>query len=132
VAETAFFSRTFDDALALVVEARDYVADSLARDRDAVDTARQLVYDCETLRLTARLTQVMAWLLVQRAIHEGELSATQARAKANRLGGHSVCLADHPATLLQLPKRLQALMTRSLALYQRVARLDQMVAHGAA
>jgi regulator of CtrA degradation len=106
VAETAFFSRTFDDALALVVEARDYVADSLARDRDAVDTARQLVYDCETLRLTARLTQVMAWL--------------------------RVCLADHPATLLQLPKRLQALMTRSLALYQRVARLDQMVARGAA
>ena len=71
LANTAFFGRTFEEALALVIEARDYVAGRLAFDRETVGIAEQLVCDCETLRLTSRLTHVMAWLLIQRAIHAG-------------------------------------------------------------
>lgn len=132
LAKTAFFSRTFEEALGLVVEARDYVAGRLAFDRETVSIGEQLVCDCETLRLTSRLTHVMAWLLIQRAIHEGEILPEEAHAEANRLGGHSVCLVDDPAIAARLPKRLQTLMTRSLSLYVRVARLDEMAFRGAA
>ena len=132
LANTAFFGRTFEEALALIIEARDYVAGRLAFDRETVSIADQLVCDCETLRLTSRLTHVMAWLLIQRAIHEGEIPPEEAQTELNRLGGHSVCLVDNPATVERLPKRLQALMTRSHHLFVRVSRLDEMVCRGAA
>lgn len=131
-APTAFFGKTFEEALTLVIEARDYVAGRLAFDRETVGLERQLVVDCETLRLTSRLTHAMAWLMIQRAIHEGELTADDARDEENRLGGHDVCLFNEAETLAQLPKRLQSLMTRSHALYERVARLDEMVGQNAA
>jgi regulator of CtrA degradation len=132
IAQTAFFGKTFEEALVLVVEARDYVAGRLAFDRETVNLEQQLVVDCETLRLTSRLTHAMAWLMIQRAIHAGELTAEQAKQEENRLGGHEVCLFNEPDTLAQLPKRLQSLMTRSHALYLRVARLDEMIGPSAA
>ena len=139
LANTAFFGRTFDEALTLVIEARDYVAGRLSFDRETVSVSNQLVCDCETLRLTSRLTHIltsrlthiMAWLLIQRAVHEGEIPAADAQAAANRLGGHKVCLADDPATVERLPTTLQSLLTRSYKLFVRVARLDEMAARGA-
>ena len=49
IAQTAFFGKSFEEALALVVEARDYVAGRLAFDRETVNLEQQLVVDCETL-----------------------------------------------------------------------------------
>lgn len=132
LANTAFFGRTFEEALALVIEARDYVAGRLAFDRETVGIADQLVCDCETLRLTSRLTHVMAWLLIQRAVHAGEIPVEDAQTETNRLGGQSVCLVDDEAITGRLPKRLQTLMARSHNLYVRVSRLDEMVCRGAA
>ena len=132
VTSTAYFSRTFDEALGLVVEARDYVAGRLAFDREISGPVHQLTCDCETLRLTTRLTQVMAWLFIQRALHEGEITAEEAQRDANRLGAQDVCLADDADIAARLPKRLGSLMSRSLALYQRIARLDEMTVRGAA
>ncbi|MGD9538095.1 MAG: DUF1465 family protein [Alphaproteobacteria bacterium] len=132
IAQTAFFGKTFEEALTLVIEARDYVAGRLAFDRETVNLEQQLVVDCETLRLTSRLTHAMAWLMIQRAVHKGEISAEEARRADNRLGGHVVCLANEPQTLARLPKRLQSLMARSHALYVRIARLDEMAGETAA
>lgn len=132
LSSTAYFSRTFDEALGLVVEARDYVAGRLAFDREIGGPLHQLTCDCETLRLTTRLTQVMAWLFIQRALHEGEISAADAQRDENRLGAPDVCLQNDDATIGHLPKRLASLMSRSHALYQRIARLDEMAARGAA
>ena len=50
--ETTFFNRTYDEALQLVVEARDYIADNLNIDRNDASFADRLTYDCETLRLS--------------------------------------------------------------------------------
>ncbi len=132
LANTAFFGRTFEEALGLVIEARDYVAGRLAFDRETIGLADQLICDCETLRLTSRLTHVMAWLLIQRAIHAGEIPAEEATTEINRLGGHSVCLVDDSATMARLPTRLQKLMSRSHHLFVRISRLDEMICRGAA
>ena len=64
--ETAFYNRTYDEALEMTVEARGYVADVLIADRR--------YFDCEALRLTTRLSQMMAWLMVQRAVHAVEIA----------------------------------------------------------
>jgi len=61
------------EALALTREVRDYLRDYGEVDsRDlAVETAAH--YSLETMRLTSRLTNMMTWLLVQRAVHRGDL-----------------------------------------------------------
>ena len=72
--ETAFYNRTYDEALEMTVEARDYVADVLIADRDSAAFGERCYFDCEALRLTTRLSQMMAWLMVQRAVHAVEIA----------------------------------------------------------
>ena len=87
-------------------------------------------FDCEALRLTTRLGQMMAWLMVQRAVHAGEIDINEARHVARRLGGREVCLDNDTEVIEGLAPRFRSLMERSLRLYQRIARLDERVARG--
>src|SRR5262249_49805395 len=126
-APTAFFSKTYDEAMGLLVEARDYVAEGELGDRAALDLASRVRLSCETMRMTARLTQVMAWLLAQRAVHAGELSEADVVERHQALAELDVCMTADAATLAILPQRLVDLLERSHRLYVRVARLDEMV-----
>jgi regulator of CtrA degradation len=126
-AETTVFNRTYDETLDLIVEARNYLTYVRPHFRSGKTAMHDLRTNCEALRVTSRLTQVMAWLMIQRALSEGEISASEACAEKNRLSGHAVCLdvtaSDDPC----LPPGLRSLLGRSLQLYQRIARLEQMV-----
>lgn len=122
---TAFFSRTYDEAQGLVVEALDYARDKSELSRQP--TAVSLVHSLESLRLTTRLTQISAWLLFQRAVHAGELTLEQAAAPANRLDGRDICLDRRGESMADLSPTFRDLLLRSRKLYQRVARLDEMV-----
>ncbi len=127
-APTAFFSRTFDEALALTREARDYLRDyGEEESRElAVETAAH--FAVEIMRLTSCLTNMMAWLLVQRAVHHGELSREEVREDSWRLGGGEICLDEGRVDPENLPPYLRDLLRRSERLYRRIARLDEMVA----
>ena len=127
---TTFYNRTYDEALDLTVEARDYVADELNLDRESAAFGERGNFDCEALRMTTRLSQVMAWLMVQRAVHAGEIGIEEAREDERRLGGREVCFDNDTEILDNFPPHFRNLMERSLKLYQRIARLDEMVARG--
>lgn len=127
---TLLLTATYDDAWRLLHEARHYVAYEQRGDRRRLAPEDGLVLSCESLRLTARLTQVMAWLLTQRAFHAGEISREEACAEENRLGGLGVCLDEGVAPLDGLSPRLALLMRRSLELYRRVQRLDALLDAG--
>jgi regulator of CtrA degradation len=126
-AAITFFDRTFDEAMALLVEARGYLLERQYRGSEGLPPRDQLVASCETMRLTSRLAQVMAWLLVQKAVHAGEIDAAAADEPNRRLGGHEICAETGPWDVSGLPRRLLQLLDRSHALYNRVARLDEMV-----
>ena len=123
---TAFYSRTYDEAQGLVAEALDYARD--ARQPSPEPPAISLLRSLESLRLTTRLTQIMAWLLFQRAVHAAELSPERAAAPSNRLGGQDICHDRRGERMADLPPVLRDLLRRSRKLYQRVARLDEMIA----
>ena len=125
-AATAFFSKTYGEAHALLYDARHYLQlmELAKRSRRAV----ALLHGRETMRLTARLTHIMAWLLAQRAVAAREITPEEARGGAYRLGGQGVCLDVGAENSSALPDRLRALLRRSRTLYQRVARLDEMIA----
>src|SRR2546423_1433862 len=119
-APTAFFSKTFDETMGLLVEVRDYVAHDQKRDRDELAPSAGALLCCEALRVTARLTQVMAWLLAQKAIHAGELSTAQVVEQHGPLAEIAVCMADEAAEELgYLPQYFRELHDRSRRLYLR-------------
>jgi regulator of CtrA degradation len=146
---TLLLERTYSELFDLIVEARDYLeaaqqarlrrqavcsVSSPVRAKPGLERVRTIVarldeaqLSCETMRMTSRLTQAMAWVMVQKAVHYGELTAAEACEERYRLGGQDVCLTDQHAEHLDMPPRLRRLMGRSLTVYQRIARLDRML-----
>ena len=132
-APTAFFGKTYDETMGLLVEVRDYVAHDQKRDREKMAPSAAALLCCEALRVTARLTQVMAWLLAQKAIHAGELSTEEVVERHDRLADIAVCMAEESEdAVVGLPPRFREFLERSHRLYIRVARLDEMVRRNAA
>ena len=117
---------TFEETMALLVQARVYAAgdDTGKAARDAQVRLRERA---EAFRVTARLANVMAWLLVQRGVLAGEVSTESANTMpAHRLGNRRVCTEDSSHTDSALSGRLCGLLERSHALYCRVLRLDEL------
>ncbi len=122
-----YFDSTFDQAMALTREARDYLAYQEKADLESLSPVGRMAASCEAMRMTARMTQVVAWLLVQKAVHAGDLTREQAAETKFRLAGHEICDDIEPLAAEPLPERLAELLARSHQMYQRVARLDAML-----
>src|SRR6202140_482163 len=58
---TVFFSKTYDEALGLLEAARAYLSLLEPIDRRGLAMPERLRLCSETLRMTARLTQIIAW-----------------------------------------------------------------------
>ncbi len=131
-ANVEFFDRTMMEAMALLAETRRYLIDRSESERKGVPVEQGLAASMESMRLVARLTQVLAWLLTHRAVHAGEMNLIEATRPDRRLGGRELCLNtqgdDDPA----MPEELRSLLARSLSLYRRIARLDEQAAQRAA
>ncbi|WP_366657120.1 DUF1465 family protein [Fodinicurvata sp. EGI_FJ10296] len=127
IAATPFFRKTYDETLALIVEARNYMAytDHAGRAEWSPDT--RLLISQETMRITSRLTQAMAWMLAHRAVETGEMSMDEALSDRFALGAHGVCLDDRWLDDERLPEAVISLGRRSLDLFRRIDRLESML-----
>ena len=113
----------YTEAMLLADEARSYFDLNGRTDRDSLDPIDRVGFSCESLKVTTRLMHVIAWLLTQRAVEAGELSRSQARRPARRLGD----APDSDEVLLaKLPEAAVALIHASRDLYARVKRLDDV------
>jgi regulator of CtrA degradation len=123
---TRFFGKTYDETMSLLVASRDYLANAQPADAVGLAPIDRLRVNCEAMRLTSRLTQIMAWLLAQRAVYEGEMSRATAASDEFRLAADAVCMSEADTALGVLPDRLRELLDESRRLYVRVARLDEL------
>ena len=121
---TEFFGKTYGEAMSLLVEARDYLTHREPIDRGALVMEERLRFCSESMRLTSRLTQIMAWLMAQRAVYEGEIPPERALDGHEALAELDICMHDDATG--KLPQRLASLLERSRRLYVRVARLDEL------
>lgn len=111
----------YTEAMLLADEARSYFDENGRDDRDTLDPMLRVGFSCESLKVTTRLMHVIAWLLTQRAVDVGEISAHQGRQPVRRLG-HAA--ASDPALLPRLPEDARRLIASSTELYERVERID--------
>jgi regulator of CtrA degradation len=110
----------YREALSLLEETRDYLA-STRRQALSIPAASQLAI--EGTRLTARLSEAIAWLMARRAVALGELSFEAGRDRF-RLDQQQTCGVDHSHELVPELGELADLLRRSLVLYRRIAALD--------
>ena len=129
---TRFFGKTYDETMSLLLASRDYLAMAQPADAHGLKPIDRLRVNCEAMRLTTRLTQIMAWLLAQRAVFAGEMGRAQAASDEFRLAADSICMAESDFEVQILPMRLQELLDQSRRLYVRVARLDELSRRAAA
>jgi len=120
------FGTLFREGMSLVEAAAAYL-DGPGRDEaKKLSRAAALAYATESMRLTTRLMQIASWLLLQRAVNEGELSSDQARAEKRKVK-LSAYDPPHEESLAALPFRLRALIDQSRYLHERVVRLDALL-----
>ena len=122
-----YVERTYHDAMALLVEARNYLAYREAMDDKRQRSDARLVACYESMRVTSRLTQVMAWLLAQKAVQAGEITEREAVSDRFALSAAHVCMNVDGQGNMDLPAGLRSLLDRSHRLYVRVSRLEAMV-----
>jgi len=123
------FSGLFREGMALVEETAAYLDGPGRNESKHLERGAALAYATESMRLTTRLMQLASWLLLHRAVNEGEMSLAQAsreKAKVKLAAGDP----RDEATLALLPKTLQELIARSMRLQERIRRLDVTIHSG--
>lgn len=124
---SGLFQRTYEEGMRLVEETSAYL-DGPGRDvARGLSREASLAYASESMRLTTRLMQVAAWLLVRKALHEGEITSDEAAAEKYRLATKDIARAPRHSAADALPERLLDLIQRSERLYARVERLDSQL-----
>jgi regulator of CtrA degradation len=125
--DSALFERTFDEGMALVEETARYLDGAGRKEARELPRKAAILYAGESMRVTTRLMQTASWLLVQRAVRDGEMEADAASSERYRLGSREICLAESAEGIEILPLVLRDLLKRSESLYRRIARLDEVL-----
>jgi regulator of CtrA degradation len=123
---TAFIEDSYQDTLSLMTELRDYLSDVQATPDTEKDSDKRARIVREISSMTRRLTEAMAWLLLQKAAAAGEISGDEARLRADGL--LAPVDADRAATPggPVLPIEVRGYIDRSRRLYDQVIRLREM------
>jgi len=126
LANSQAFADLFRDGMALVEETATYLDGPGRAESKKLERSAALAYATESMRLTTRLMQLASWLLLHRAVKEGEMSLSQANKEKTKV---KLTAADtHDANNLELlPEMLRALIERSLTLQSKVRRLDATI-----
>lgn len=120
------FGVLFREGMDLVEETAAYLDGPGRTEAKALERSASLGYATESMRLTTRLMQLASWLLLHRAVKEGEMSLHQANREKTKV---KLTAADPgPNDMIsKLPQRLQELITRSMTLQDKVRRLDTTI-----
>jgi regulator of CtrA degradation len=126
LASSQAFAGLFRDGMALVEETAAYLDGPGRQESKKLERSAALAYATESMRLTTRLMQLASWLLLHRAVKEGEMTLGQANREKTKV---KLSAADPGSTdsIEKLPSQLQDLIHRSMSLQTRVRRLDTTI-----
>ena len=121
------FRELFREGMALVEETASYLDGDGRIESRNLSRAATLSYSTESMRLTTRLMQIASWLLMQRAVNEGEMSPEQARTEKNK-----VRLDFQPPVMSgplwsELPEALRSIIERTDRLHGRIVHMDKAI-----
>jgi regulator of CtrA degradation len=125
LASSQNFSLLFREGMKLVEETAAYLDGPGRQESKLLGRAAALGYATESMRLTTRLMQLASWLLLHRAVNEGEMSLAQANKERMKV---KLAPDERPEDDgVILPERLCELIARSKKLQDEVRRLDATI-----
>ncbi|MDP2620829.1 MAG: DUF1465 family protein [Hyphomicrobiales bacterium] len=122
------FMAVFHEGMNLVEETAAYLDGEGRTEARLLSRMGSLAYATESMRLTTRLMQLASWLLLHRAVNEGELTVDEARMEKRKvkLNVAASSRSDDEA-YAELPARLRDLIGHSIRLHHRIVSLDAMI-----
>jgi regulator of CtrA degradation len=121
------FKALFSEGMSLVEATASYLDGDGRKESRDLQRSAALAYASESMRLTTRLMQITSWLLLQRAVNEGELTRREAEAEHRKVRLSAEASTSTPEMLALLPAALNDLIQHSLRLQQRIVKLDGLL-----
>ena len=125
--ESEQFSVVFQEGMALVEATAAYLDGDGRADAKGLESQISLAYATESMRLTTRLMQLASWLLIRRAVNDGEMTPEQAFEEQNKVKFQNMTSNADEESYAALPVRLKELNEASLGLYRRVMAIDRLL-----
>lgn len=119
------FDRIFSEGMALVERSAAYLDGEGRRESKGLPSQTTVLYATESMRLTTRLLELASWLLIRRALKEGEITPEEAQRKRGRVRLQSLGRPSHTKGFTELPQGLRDLIEASFALHDRIVQLDR-------
>ncbi len=121
------FKALFSEGMALVEGTASYLDGEGRKDSRELQRGAALAYASESMRLTTRLMQITSWLLLQRAVNEGELTRKEAETEHRKVRLQPSETASASEMLALLPAKLNELIQHSIRMQARIIKLDELL-----
>lgn len=122
-----FLPKLYADTLNLLFRAHEYFNYFGKYDQEGMTEEERLIYSSEMSRVTLRLTSIMSWLTIRKAVFDGKMDEEEAAQEDNELSFQSACLMENLDMHHMLPPEMVNLLNDSRHLFQRIQRLDRMI-----
>ena len=121
------FKTLFADGMTLVEESANFLDGPGRQSASTLPRTASVLYASESMRLTTRLMQLASWLLLQRAVGEGEMTHSQVIEEKKKVKLDQLQSNIHGPGWDDVPFEFRELVRRSMVLQKRVKMLDSEI-----
>lgn len=120
------FDMLYREGMVLIEEVASYLDGDGRAESRVLPREASFLYATESMRLTTRLMQLASWLLLQRAVNEGELTAENARTEKEKVRFSATPTDRGGPGYGDLPARLLDFIAKGDRLFDRVQQFDKL------
>ncbi|WP_055046198.1 protease adaptor protein RcdA [Devosia sp. A16] len=120
------FDMLYRDGMVLIEEVASYLDGDGRAESRGLPREASFLYATESMRLTTRLMQLASWLLLQRAVNEGELTAENARTEKEKVRFSATPTDRGGPGYDDMPARLREFIAKGDRLFDRVQQFDKL------
>ncbi|MDR3473207.1 MAG: DUF1465 family protein [Devosia sp.] len=120
------FDVLYREGMRLIEEVAAYLDGKGREESRDLPRAASFAYATESMRLTTRLMQLASWLLLQRAVNEGEITAENARVEKGKVKFSATPAMRGGPGYEELPEALKAFIGKGDRLFDRVIQFDKL------
>ena len=119
------FDSVFKEGMGLVERTAAYLDGTGRKESKGLPSHVTVLYATESMRLTTRLLDLASWLLILRALKDGEITEDEAELKRSKVKLQSLGRPSNIKDFDELPKGLRNLINASFSLHDRIVQLDR-------
>lgn len=120
------FDPLYRQGMSLIEEVAAYLDGDGRVESKNLPREASFVYATESMRLTTRLMQLASWLLLQRAVQEGEITPENARDEKQKVKFTATPSKRGGPGWSDLPKTLTDYIAQGDRLFERVMQFDKL------